>query len=87
MKLIRCTDCGDPVALSRDWRNCHCGLSGGAYHRDGHRAIVAGPCGLYGISNKLFYGLRVEAWPYDESNGRILRLVVNTGEFPARASA
>lgn len=87
MKLIRCTECGDAVALSRTWRNCDCGLSGGAYKRDMDTALVAGPCGLYGIANGLFYGRRVEAWPYDESNGKIERIVVNPGRFPERSVA
>ena len=85
MKLIRCYACGDPVALtSREWRNCACGRSGGAYERDGDKAIIAGECSLYGVSNKLFYGLRAEAWPYDETNGKITRLVENPQDFSDR---
>lgn len=77
MKLIRCNECGDPVALSKRWRDCHCGQSGGAYNADGDRATIAGPCSLYGISNRLFLGQRVEAWPYQESNGKITRVESN----------
>lgn len=85
MKLIRCTECGDPVALSKEWRNCYCGLSGGQYLRLGlDRAVVAGPCGLYGIGNRLFRGETVEAYPYDESNDKIVRLAINTGFLPER---
>lgn len=84
MKLIRCEECGDPVALSVKWRDCHCGLSGGAYHGDGHRAVVSGPCRVYGISNRLFFlGERSEAWAYDESNGRVDRLKDNPHSMEA----
>lgn len=86
VKLIRCEECGDPVALSRKWRNCDCGRSGGAYGPDGDRAVIAGPCGLYGISNKIFLGVRADAWPYDETNGKIERLAKNRGCFPERAA-
>jgi hypothetical protein len=66
MKLIRCYHCDDPVALSVRWRSCTCGASGGVYREDGDKAVVAGPCGLYGVSNLIFVGMRHEAWPYDE---------------------
>jgi hypothetical protein len=93
VKLIRCNDCGQPIALSHDWQNCECGRSGGAYLADGRRCFVAGPCSLYGIDNRLFYGMRVEAWPYQEPgqtrDGRrkVIRLVDNPGVYPERVPA
>lgn len=83
MKLLRCTRCGDAVALSKRWRSCECGASGGVYDDDGDRATIAGPCRLYGISNRLFLDLRAEAWPYDETNGKITRVETNVGNRTA----
>ena len=93
VKLIRCEECSTPIALTHSWLNCECGRSGGAYLPDGDRCMVAGPCGLYGVSNRIFFGIRHEAWPYDESNvtkkglPKVLRLVVNPGVFPERLPA
>jgi hypothetical protein len=72
MKLIRCR-CGDVVALSFRWRDCHCGQSGGAYMRNGHHITVSGPCVVYGLDNHVFTTGRAEAWLYDESNGKVHR--------------
>jgi hypothetical protein len=66
-------------------------MSGGAYLPDGDRCMVAGPCSLYGISNRIFFGIRSEAWPYDETNltksgkPKVIRLAVNPGELSERA--
>jgi hypothetical protein len=87
VKLIRCWDCGMPLALTYSWLNCECGKAGGAYMPDGRKAIVAGSAQLIGISNKVFYGIRAECWPYDETNGRITRLSENPGDFPDRVRA
>jgi len=92
MKLIRCDDCGQPIALTYTWANCECGLSGGAYMPNGDSCVVAGTCGLYGIDNRLFFGLRVEAFPYDETKTRrdgtpkVVRLEHNPGSFPERVA-
>jgi len=77
MKLIRCTRCGDNVALSLKWRSCDCRASGGAYKEDLHAATVAGPCIVLGVENRVVREGRAQAWIYDESNGRIERLDQN----------
>lgn len=93
MKLIRCNECSTPIALLHRWLNCECGRSGGAYLPDGDRCVVAGPCSLYGVSNRIFFGVRHEAWPYDESQlsrggaAKVTRLVENPGVFPERVLA
>lgn len=84
--MILCNDCGDPVALSKRWRSCYCGRSGGAYKHDGDHALVGGPCRVVGISNKVLYS-RAECWPYDESNGKIERLAENPKRMTQRAMA
>ena len=90
MKLIRCTQCSIPIALTRSWLNCECGKSGGAYLPDGDCVVISGPCGLYGISNRIFFGMRGEAFPYNETtrtkNGKlkVMRLTDNPGCFPER---
>lgn len=93
MKLIRCQECGQPLALLKRWANCDCGMSGGAYLADGDRCMIAGPCALFGISNRLFFGMRAEAWPYDEATTtragkpKVVRLAVNPGALPERVPA
>lgn len=93
VKLIRCNECSIPIALTHRWLNCECGLSGGSYLPDGDRCVIAGPCSLYGVSNRIFFGLRDEAWPYDEAKTtrsgqpKVLRLAGNPGVLPERALA
>jgi hypothetical protein len=82
VKLIRCENCNEVEGLSLRWKNCLCGDSGGAYREDLRRVIVAGPCAVYGLSNKVFFATeRDEVWRYDESNGRVTRLEENPGSF------
>lgn len=93
VKLIRCESCSTPIALLHRWLNCECEQSGGAYLPDGDRCMVAGPCRLYGVSNKVFFGMRTEVWPYDEEaltkrgKPKVTRLAANPGVLPDRLPA
>src|SRR6187551_608686 len=41
MKLLMCEDCNSIFNLSRKWKQCECGKTGGKYLEDGINAIVS----------------------------------------------
>lgn len=53
MKLLYCPDCEDVVGLSRRYRTCLCGKSGGAY-LDEINVEIQGPAFVLGIRNTSF---------------------------------
>ena len=68
MKLIRCNDCKDVVALRLEDRTCICGKSGGVYHEDQWNVTVYGPCIVIGMDNFTFGFARQNRYdPNDES--------------------
>jgi hypothetical protein len=86
MKLLCCYECRDVLGLSRTWRNCDCGQTGGGVKPDGDTILIAGPCFVIGLSNKLRARAvrRGEAWLYDDTNGKVERMIENRGDWPSR---
>ncbi len=74
MKLIRCTNCGQVIALWSSPLSCECKQSGGHYRPDGDHITIWGPCRVFGVNNILLYEQKTDAYPYPEDNGKVHRI-------------
>jgi len=54
MKLIKCLDCGDMVALRPWFKECKCGSSAGFYLED-KTIAVSGNCKILGVPNDCMF--------------------------------
>ena len=55
MKLLQCPICHDVHGLiSKEWRVCFCGASGGQYNADGMTATLGGAARVFGVGNPFF---------------------------------
>lgn len=52
MKLFRCRECSDVLAVRSERRSCACGASSAEYMRDNARVSVDGPCDVLALSNR-----------------------------------
>lgn len=76
MKLIRCSDCGQVIALWHVPLNCECGAAGGKYNDDGDTVTIWGKAWMFGVENRVLLGQQASAFPYPDGNGKVTRLEV-----------
>jgi hypothetical protein len=80
MKLLYCEVCGDVVRLiSKHWRKCECGKSGGQYNKDDMTATISGLFArVFGIGNPFF----LPEYPAFKSSRSRIRFIRKFGYGP-----